>query len=173
LAVVVLLAGCGGSLKPNGATGGCPGGPLGLAYCSVGCAQETTTTICQNGVWQCPPGLALETVTTCPSSSHLCDRLLLPLACSCDPASGDLSCDGGGMDGSACPTTPALRRADGTVFTCVSDSCTGDAAVRPICLNGGLACPPDSGEPGSVCPASSADAGAAGHPTRRPPAPSR
>ena len=38
-----------------------------------------------------PAGLTLETPTTCPSSSHLCDGLLLPLACSCDPTSGALT----------------------------------------------------------------------------------
>ena len=146
-AVVVGLAGCGGSQAPSSDAGGCG---LELAICSVGCAQETPATVCQNGVWQCPAGLTLETPATCPSSTHFCEHLLLPVACSCDPTTGALSCDGG-TSGAACPAEPNIRRADGTIFTCVPEGCPSDAAVRPICLDGGLACPAGSGLPANVC----------------------
>jgi hypothetical protein len=157
--MVVGLAGCGGSLAPNGATEGCEAVRV---FCWGSCAQKTEPTSCQNGVWQCPPGLTLDPPANCPSSSHLCDGLLLPLACNCDPTSGALSCDGG-TDGSACPAMPEIRWATGTIFTCVAESCASDAAVRPICMNGGLGCPSGSValSPSNVCPAPAADAGAA------------
>src|SRR5262249_25485142 len=84
------MAACGGRLAPK-PTDEC--GAV-LVLCSVGCAQETQAT-CSNGTWVCPPGLQFETPMTCPASSHACDGILLPLACSCDLTNGALSCDGG------------------------------------------------------------------------------